>query len=175
MSNILIVYSTVDGHTRHISEHLAGLLRTSGHEAQLLSVVDVSSDELADCDKVIIGASIRYGNYRPELEEFVREKAALLGSKPSAFFSVNLVARKPGRDTPATNPYISKLLNRTTWRPDVIGIFAGKLDYSRYRPIDRYMVRLIMWLMGGPKQTGVVQEYTNWDRVSEFAMQINLL
>ena len=61
-------------------------------------------------------------------------------SKSNAFFSVNVVARKPEKSDPETNPYLQKFLRQIAWRPGRPAVFAGKLDYPRYRAFDRFMI-----------------------------------
>ncbi|HET7649078.1 MAG TPA: menaquinone-dependent protoporphyrinogen IX dehydrogenase [Gammaproteobacteria bacterium] len=172
MTRILIAYSTVDGHTRAISEVLANHLNAAGHQATVIGVPDLDAAALDSFDKVVVGASIRYGKYRPDLEAFVVNCAAQLNRRPSAFFTVNLVARKPGRDTPETNPYVGKILRKTAWQPKAIAVFAGKLDYPRYRLPDRLIIQFIMWLTGGPTNSTTVQDFTEWASVQEFARRI---
>ncbi|MDX1683233.1 MAG: flavodoxin domain-containing protein, partial [Phycisphaeraceae bacterium] len=99
MPSTLLVYSTVDGHTRSICDHIASRLVDAGHDVSITPVEACDPGALASVDRVVVGASIRYGKYRPELVKFVRERADDLNARPSAFFTVNLVARKPGRDT----------------------------------------------------------------------------
>ena len=172
MARILIVYSTVDGHTRSISEFVATRLRDAHQQAELLSVDEVPARLPESFDTLVVGASIRYGNYRPALLAFTQRHSGYLNSRPSAFFSVNLVARKPGRDTPASNPYVRKLLSHTSWRPTEVAVFAGKLDYPRYRLVDRWIIRLIMWLTGGPTAPATVRDFTDWRKVEAFAARI---
>ena len=47
-------------------------------------------------------------------------------------------------------PYIKKFLKRTSWKPKVLGVFAGKIDYPKYNFFDKQMIRLIMWITKGP-------------------------
>lgn len=172
MAATLLVYSTVDGQTRRISERIAERLAAAGRETVITPVETCGADTLASADRVVVGASIRYGKYRPNLLAFVRERADELNRRPSAFFTVNLVARKPGRDTPETNPYVAKLLDETSWRPGQIGIFAGKLDYPRYGWRDRQIIRLIMWMTGGPTDPRSSHDFTDWARVDAFADRV---
>lgn len=172
MANILIVYSTVDGHTYSISRHIAGQLLAGGDHVKLTSIDQLPITALNDCDKIVIGASVRYGHYRPELVSFLKEHAVILSGKSSAFFTVNLVARKPGRDTPESNPYVHKLLRQTLWQPTEVAVFAGKLEYPRYGFFDRWVIRLIMWLTGGPTDFATVLDYTDWKKVEAFAALI---
>lgn len=172
MARILIVYSTVDGQTREICRRLAKQLVDGGSAVTLADIAELDPAKLGAQDKIVVGASIRYGKYRPELVRFVREHASELNAMPSAFFTVNLVARKAGRDTPERNPYVKKLLKETAWRPDEIGVFAGRIDYPRYSWRDRQIIRLIMWLTGGPTDSRTVEEFTDWEKVRAFGDRI---
>lgn len=95
-----------------------------------------------------------------------------LDAKPNAFFSVNIVARKPQKNQPDTNPYLQKFLKGIRWRPKDTDVFAGKLDYPSYRFADRLMIRLIMLITGGPTDPRTVVEFTDWQRVDAFARRV---
>jgi menaquinone-dependent protoporphyrinogen oxidase len=82
------------------------------------------------------------------------------------------VARKPEKRTPETNPYVRKFLDNISWKPSLIGIFAGKIDYPRYAFIDKTMIRFIMWMTGGPTDPTGTFEFTDWNAVDEFGRQI---
>ena len=43
---------------------------------------------------------------------------------------------------------------------------------GKYRFIDKYMIRLIMWITNGPTDISKTYEFTNWDKVEEFAHEI---
>jgi len=96
----------------------------------------------------------------------------LLQAKPSAFFSVNVVARKPNKNTPDTNPYMRKFLSQIAWKPDALAVFAGKIDYSKYRFFDRQMIRFIMYLTHGPTALDTVTDFTDWGNVDRLANNI---
>ena len=171
--HILLVYSTTDGHTRQICQRLKKRLE-SVHNATAVRVTsvalgDVCSGDLPSFDKIVVGASIRYGQHRPELLAFLQQNASLLDARPNAFFTVNLVARKPEKCRPDTNPYMRKLLKRLAWRPRQLAVFAGKVDYPRYGFFDRHMIRFIMWLTHGPTGRNDVIDFTNWTEVDAFA------
>lgn len=173
MARILLAYSTVDGHTRKICEHLRQRLQSDGHAVTLAALGEPMAADLASCDKVVIGASIRYGKHRPAVYEFIRVNQRVLESRPSAFFTVNVVARKPGKDTPDTNPYMKGFRRKTTWRPALLGVFAGKIDYQRYGFLDREVIRFIMWLTRGPTGSHDCVEFTDWAGVDAFARRIS--
>ncbi|MGO3740183.1 menaquinone-dependent protoporphyrinogen IX dehydrogenase [Marinomonas foliarum] len=172
MSNTLLIYSTTDGHTTKISKKMQAIIESQDHSVTLLPVEEVTTDTLTNHDKIVIGASIRYGKHQKIVIDFIEQNKALLESKLSAFFTVNLVARKPEKCQPATNPYIIKLLAQLDWQPTVQGVFAGKLNYQKYGFIDRNMIRFIMWMTKGPTDPSTNMEFTNWNSVEQFAQAV---
>lgn len=172
MARILLVYSTTDGQTLKICQRLRAWIEARAHEVTLVAVEEADGVDLAGCDKIVVGASIRYGRHRARLREFVNAQAAALDRKPNAFFSVNIVARKAQKNRPETNPYLQKFLRQTRWRPKLLDVFAGRLDYPRYGFVDRQMIRLIMWLTDGPTDPRAVVEFTDWQRVEDFARRV---
>lgn len=172
MKRILVAYSTTDGHTRRICERVRGVLEDGGHRVTVLPVgVDLDS-QLAGFETVVLGASIRYGRHRPAVHAFVRRNAEILNHKASAFFSVNLTARKPEKRRPEANPYLGKFLRKINWQPALVAVFAGKLDYPKYGCLDRNIIRLIMSITGGPTDPQTVQEFTDWEQVKVFARRV---
>lgn len=168
MANILITYSTTDGHTRSICERLKRVIEEQNHSVVVSWMSDDPDVDLRPYDKIIVGASIRYGKHQPQVFEFIEKNQATLEGKPSAFFSVNVVARKPEKNTPETNPYLQKFLGKIAWQPQHLAVFAGRLDYPTYSYFDRQMIRLIMWMTKGPTAPDTVVEFTDWDKVDEF-------
>jgi menaquinone-dependent protoporphyrinogen oxidase len=172
MAAILIVYSTTDGHTRRICERLRTVIEERGHRVTLTPIGAVTSGELPSFDKIVVGASIRYGKHSPSVYEFVAAHQDVLDSKPNAFFSVNIVARKAQKNTPQTNPYVLKFLRQIAWKPRRVAVFAGKLDYPRYGFVDRMMIRFIMFLTKGPTDPKTVVEFTDWQQVEAFGREV---
>ena len=172
MNKVLIVYATTDGHTRKICERLQQVIEGKGSQVQLLQI-DEPHPDLTQFDKIVVGASIRYGKHSKLIYSFVKENQQLLDSKPNAFFSVNVVARKPEKNQPDTNPYLKKFLGQIEWQPKQLAVFGGTLDYPRCRYLDRQMIRLIMWMTKGPTAPDTVVDYTDWDQVEAFGQRIN--
>ncbi|GIU39200.1 menaquinone-dependent protoporphyrinogen IX dehydrogenase [Shewanella colwelliana] len=168
MSRTLIIYSTVDGQTKAICDQIQAICKTESNIVTMISLEEAQSVNLSYYDKVLIGASIRYGKHRPELFQYVNRHRAVLNSKKNAFFTVNVVARKPEKNTPETNPYMKKFIQLSLWQPQQLGVFAGKIDYPKYRFFDKFMIRFIMWITKGPTDTSGTYEFTDWDKVQEF-------
>jgi len=168
MPEILIIYSTTDGHTLEICQRLQRLIEQQGQQVTLASVDEAPDMQLESFDKIVIGASIRYGKHHKRVYDFIKSNQQILDSKPNAFFSVNVVARKPEKNQPETNPYLQKFLRQISWQPKQLAVFAGKIDYSQYRFRDRQMIRLIMWITKGPTDPETVIEFTDWEQVETF-------
>ena len=168
MQKAVIIYSTTDGQTKRICEFLKQKLEAKIN-IDLFSIEDVDQAELNFYDNIIIGASIRYGKHSPKLYKFIEKNIDVLKAKFTAFFTVNVVARKEGKNTPDTNPYMKKFLQLTNWQPNLLGVFAGKIDYPSYKFTDKQMIRLIMFITKGPTDTSGSFEFTNWKSVEEFS------
>ena len=170
MSNVLIVYSSTDGHTKIICQRITNFLNED-NLVKLIPLEDAKKIDLSNFEKIIIGASIRYGKHSKELYKFVNLNKNILDQKKSAFFSVNVVARKPEKNTAETNPYINKFLKISKWKPDIIKVFAGKVDYPSYNFFDKYVIKFIMFITKGPTDTSRSYEFTDWSKVDEFSKQ----
>ena len=172
MARVLIVYSTVDGHTLRICERLRAVIEREPHRVHVAPVSETADADLESFDKIVIGASIRYGKHSPLVFEFIRRNQRALDARPNAFFSVNVVARKPEKNRPETNPYVKKFLKQTAWKPRHLDVFAGRIDYPSYGFADRMVIRFIMWITNGPTDPKSVVEFTDWHRVEAFGSVI---
>ncbi|WP_025733348.1 menaquinone-dependent protoporphyrinogen IX dehydrogenase [Carnimonas nigrificans] len=167
----LLLYSTTDGHTRRIVEVIAESLAAQGVESD---VVDINSGEPPSPERytaVLIGASIRYGKFKPTVARYASTYAEQLNQKISAFVAVNLTARKEEKRSPTTNAYTHKFLEATPWQPGHCEVVAGALRYPRYRLFDRLMIQLIMKMTGGETDPSKEIDYTDWERVSAFGRE----
>ncbi len=175
MARICIVYSTNDGHTLEICRRIQQILEGDSHRVELIAVEATAGADWARFDKIVIGARIRYGKHHPQVVHLIETCAARWQRIPTAFFSVNLVARKAGKNTAETNPYVRKLLRLTGWQPTATAVFAGKLDYKRYGFGDRHIIRFIMWLTRGPTAPDACVDFTDWQAVEAFARRVSAM
>lgn len=168
----VIIYSSVDGQTLKICNKLRDEFLQNYQNVELISIDDFNED-ITNYDRLIIGASIRYGVHNKKIIDFINTNKKQLDSIKTAFFSVNLVARKSEKNTPGTNPYMINFFKTIDWTPNIVEVFAGKLDYKKYSFFDRVMIQFIMWMTKGPTNTSKEIEYTNWDKVKEFGIRLS--
>lgn len=164
----IFIYSSSNGQSLKICEAL-----NKNKESLIIDMDMLKTTKLDNFDQIVIGASVKYGDHNKEVYEFVKKNRVLLEKKKTVFFSVNATARKSEKNTPKTNPYIIKFLKKTNWTPDHIGVFAGKIDFPNYNFIEKYIIKLIMWITNGPTDTSKTFEFTNWEDVKKFSEEIN--
>lgn len=171
--NILILYSSTDGHTKKISMFIHDIIY-KGNNVQIYNINNFvqSENDLSKYDFVLIGASIRYGTYRKNFLKFLNRNYKELNKIKSAFFSVNIVARKKDKNSVNNNPYIKKFYKLSKWQPSMIDVFAGKLNYPNYNFLNKNIIRFIMYITKGPTETNEIIEFTNWKKVRNFANKI---
>ena len=85
MSKFLIIYSTTDGHTKKICQRIKNFLNV-GNLVELLSLEDSKKVNLSNFEKIIIGASIRYGKHSKELYKFINLNKNILDQKKTLSF-----------------------------------------------------------------------------------------
>tara|TARA_X000000368_G_scaffold207062_1_gene163465 strand:- start:180 stop:698 length:519 start_codon:yes stop_codon:yes gene_type:complete len=171
MKKALIIYSTIDGQTKNICTKLREYSEKK-NSIDLFSINETEKIDLLSYKKIVLGASIRYGKHNQKVFEFVKNYKDILDKKETAFFTVNVVARKKEKNTPETNPYMKKFLDLSGWKPDKLGVFAGKIDYPKYGFFDKQMIRLIMFITKGPTDTSQTYEFTDWEKVREFSKEL---
>jgi menaquinone-dependent protoporphyrinogen oxidase len=171
---MLLYYATRDGQARRIAMRIAETLGDRKIESLPRDLADSlpTTEELSAAPLVVLIASVRYGRHLKEAEQLLSLYDGLTAPPPLALASVNLTARKSGKDTAEGNAYLRKWIARHRCRPIIAAAFAGRLDYPRYDWLDKQMIRLIMKITGGPTDPQTQVEFTSWDAVERFATMI---
>jgi menaquinone-dependent protoporphyrinogen oxidase len=170
-----LLYATRDGQSRRIAERIAKGLAAHGIPAlpyDLASACPALS-RVAAARLVVVVAAVRYGKPLPEAEQFLASYRTLREPPALVLLSVDLTARKPGRDTVEGNAYLRKSIARHGLAPALALAIAGRLDYSRYGWLDRQVIRFIMRLTGGPTDLKTCIDYTPWDVVDDVTLRIS--
>ncbi len=173
---IAIYFASHDGQTRKIVDRLAEHL---GGRGVGVTIADLSTGAPpvidAEADLVLLASAIRYGFHLRAARRFLARLRTEVPEQRIAVISVNLTARKPGRQTAEGNVYLRNWLKRTGLRPALAAAVAGRLDYPAYRWFDRMMIQAIMTISGGPTAPSTVIEYTDWAAVEELSERLAAL
>ena len=158
LSSLLVLYASVEGHTGHIAHRLAAVLRGCGHSVDVLPARGKA--DFSRYAGVIVGASVHYGHHPAWLARLMRAHLDRLRERKTAFFSVSLGA-KPR--------YAAKFLRKARWQPRITAVFCGALQYSKYGPVKRAVVRTLAAIAGHDTDTSRDYDYTDWRAVDAFA------
>ncbi|WP_417697402.1 menaquinone-dependent protoporphyrinogen IX dehydrogenase [Psychromonas sp.] len=171
-ANTLILYSSVDGQTLKIINRIKQSIEG---EVTVINVDDKLEIDFTLYNKVLVGASIRYGNFRKNMINFVNQHKQQLDALQNAFFVVCLTARKPEKAVPENNAYMKKFEQLSVWQPQHKAVFAGALLYSRYNWWQTLLIQLIMKMTGGSTDKTQDMELTDWQKVEQFGEHFNRL
>jgi menaquinone-dependent protoporphyrinogen oxidase len=162
MNKILVTYATRAGSTAEVASIVAEVLRAAGATVDVKFVTAVH--EVQGYDAVVVGSAIRMGHWLPEAVAFVQAHREPLSHIPIAYFLVSGLLRN---DTPETRRKVLAFLDpvRKILEPTSIGLFAGKIDYSRMDGFDRSIAEAV-GSSGG--------DWRNWEAIRYWAQGLQL-
>lgn len=79
MAKALVVYYSRTGNTKKVAELIREAVGNSGVDAQLRDVKDVSADELAGFDAIIVGSPTYYGTMAAQIKKLFDDSVKLHG------------------------------------------------------------------------------------------------
>jgi menaquinone-dependent protoporphyrinogen oxidase len=158
---VLIAYASRAGSTAEVAEAIGQVLKDGGIPADVLAAGQVA--DVSIYRAVILGSAIRMGKWLPEATRLVERSQATLAGMPTALFSVCLTMQK---DTPenrrTVEDYMRPVLQKV--RPSNIGLFGGKMDYSRLGFLDRLIVSKMKKVPEG--------DYRDWTAIRTWAVKV---
>ncbi len=149
----LVLYATRAGSTAEVADFIGRKLSEAGWSVDVEGVK--TAGDLRGYQAVVIGSAIRMGSVLPEIQEFVRARREELEGRPVAYFVVCMTMQE---DTPENraeaNGYLDPL--RSEVKPVEVGLFAGKVDYSKLGVGTRLMAKMADLPAG---------DYRNWTAI----------
>lgn len=194
MSNtILVAYTTNAGSTAEVAQAIGEEFTKSGAQVEVHPCADVTS--LDNYEAVVIGAPMILGWHR-EAMDFVQTHQAVLSRKPVAYFLTCLTLtateeqtlndvplyldtqhaktpKKPGKLSftekfGLPESYVGPILgNVPQIKPVSVGLFGGKLDYSKLNLFQMLFVRIIIRHQAG--------DFRHWDAIKAWAASLPAL
>jgi menaquinone-dependent protoporphyrinogen oxidase len=175
MGEVLVFYATTDGQTRRIAEHMAGVLREQGLRSEAIDVTTRAADSVdwSGVQAVALAASVHAGHHQPAAEAFARRHLEELSIRPSLFVSVCLsIGSTIPDDVAAAHRIAAGLPERVGWQPMRVACVAGRLAYTQYGFLKRWMMRRIAAKSGGPTDTTRDYDLTDWQFVRQLALDL---
>ena len=175
MSELPVFFVTTDGQTRRIAEAFARHARTLGVDSH---AIDVTSAEARDFSwararGVVFAAPLRAGAHQREADAFVRRNLAELNARPSLFLSISLsICSKLPHEVDAARAIATTFPVQLGWRAGRVVCVAGRLAYTRYGWLKRFVMRRIAARAGGPTDTSRDHEMTDWNQLRTVASEM---
>lgn len=170
----LILYGTSHGQSAKIAGRIRDQLQREGVPV-LLTRGDALPPGLDpdSYDLILVGASVVLGGHQRYVRRWIQEHVDLLNRVPSAFFSVSGSA---GSDNPeereAARKIMDAFVDELGWRPRTKTTFAGAINYTKYNPLLRWVMKRISRKEGRSTDTSRDHEYTDWAAVEAFGEEV---
>ncbi len=131
MSTVLVAYVTKYGSTREVAEAVAGALRTSGTDADVVAARDV--DDLEGYSAVVLGAPLYFFRLHSDGRHFLSRHKKALASMPVAVFALGPTNDLP-EDFAEARKELDRALGRFGWlSPRSVVVFGGRLEPAELR------------------------------------------
>ena len=161
-AKILVAYATCAGSTAEVANAIGKNLAVSGAMVDVKPIKKVQS--IDGYQGVVLGSAIRFGNLLPEMTDFVYTHKDDLRKVPTAYFIVCFILRENTEENRKTaNAYLDLL--RTEVTPVDVGLFTGKMDYSKLSFWETFIIKYIVKAPEG--------DLRDWNQINTWA--INLL
>ena len=171
MSEILVVYATVEGQSRKIAEHVCDHIGRLCRGARIIDAANLPDDFTLDkYQAIIVVASVHMWRHHQAAIHFVRDHAAALQTRPGALVSVSLHAANlnPG-DLEEARGYVDEFAAATGWIPEAVHYAAGALRFDRYDFFKRWAMRRIAAERGLAADSATEEiEFTDWTALDTF-------
>ena len=168
-TSILLTYHSQEGQTAKVADRIATVLRREGATVEAASTQENPSPE--GFDGIILGDSIHVGRHSRSLRRWITHHTDALDAAPVAVFQVSLTsAQDDPEHRDEAHQLLQRLLDATGLDPDLVGLFAGALAYTRYGWVKRHLMTRIAQAQGDDTDTSVDHEYTDWAAVEQFAI-----
>ncbi len=157
MSKILVTYASKAGSTGEVAEAVAKVFCDAGATVDVRPVKEVR--DLSGYQAVVLGSAIRMGSWLSEATSFVKKHKATLAQMPVAYFQVCAEVKKDTDEArKAAGAYLDPV--RALLEPVGVGVFAGKMDFSKLSWLDRKIAKMVGSVEG---------DWRDWDAIRVWA------
>jgi menaquinone-dependent protoporphyrinogen oxidase len=166
--DILIVYGTIEGHSRKIAEWIADHVKTNGNKSLVIDASELQEKlVVADHDAVIIIAPVHQRAHPEAVLDFIFAHRNSLNANASAFISVSLSAAFDDGQAEARS-YVDHLLESAGWQPAATHLAAGALRYDEYDYFKEQIIRHIVLRGRDAADIKGDHNFTDWKALERF-------
>ncbi len=155
---ILVAYASKAGSTSEVADFIGKTLADKGAVADVKQLKNIR--DITGYQAVVIGSAIRAGRLLPEAVDFVKHYKADLQKTPVAYFIVCMTMKDNTEENrKKADSFLDPLRNEIA--PVSVGLFAGKMDYSKLGFASRSVVKHMVKVPEG--------DFRNWDSIKKWA------
>lgn len=167
MKKVLIAYASMHGSTGEVADALAKDLCAAGASVDIRLAENVK--DLSPYQAVVVGSAIRSDRWLPEANEFVASHRSILSNIPTAYFLTCLTLAKPSAEIRTrVQSFLSPVREEVPEvKPVSTGLFAGVLDYNKYGPAIKAVMKYKMWTKGVEEG-----DHRDWRAIHAWANQL---
>ena len=154
-ARVLVAYASKYGSTQDIAEAIGRSLREEGLAVDVARCKDVR--DLAPYTAVVVGSAVYVGRWRREAADFLRQAEPQLAKVPVWLFSSGPTGEGEAEELMHGWHFPSALQSvADRIGPRDIAVFHGKLDRSRLKAFDAFIVRNVKAPLGDFRDLDVV-------------------
>ncbi len=158
---VLVAYATRAGSTAEVAQAVAETLREAGLDVDLRRAREVA--DVSPYRAVVLGAPIHAFRWMPEAMRFLRRHREALSHIPVAYFAVCITLME---DTEENCRLVESWMEpaRALLEPVRLGLFAGKMDYSRLSLLERFIIQRMIKVPEG--------DHRDWEAIRAWAREV---
>jgi menaquinone-dependent protoporphyrinogen oxidase len=169
---ILVMYETVEGHTKKLAETIAKWLEEVGLKVMLTSASQIGFCDPGEFDGAILCAPIHMAQYPQAFVDYINDWRDGLEAIPTALVTVSLgIASQFPDERAEVELFPRQLQDDTGWKANIEHNAAGALKFREYDFFKRWIMRRISEKEGGPVDTSKDHELTDWSALKEFTLK----
>jgi menaquinone-dependent protoporphyrinogen oxidase len=177
MYDVAVFYATTEGHTRRIGERLVRVLREHGLSSEVFEISSAGAQgfDWSRAQAAVLAASLHMGKHQAAAGAFARARRAELSAIPSLFVSVSLSAvSKNESERQAARRIADQFVAAAGWEPWRVATVGGRLAYTQYGFLTRWLMKQISKKEGGPTDTSRDHDLTDWPAVEALGRDLAL-
>jgi len=178
---ILISYGTRYGDTEGVAGKIAELARENGLQAEVYNLKDLPNDKIPDFsnyDGILIGSSIRIGQWTKGVKKFVGNNKDQLNSfkGKKGFYVCSAYAADPDSYDRVKVEYTKDACEKLgVEKLDLYDAFGGLMDFSetsRMGWLDKKLLKVAAKVASGEKaEDDSYSDLRDWEQIENFALE----
>lgn len=180
---VLIFYGTRYGATEGVAGRMAEIFRENGNQAEVFNLKDLPHDRIPDFstyDGIMIGSSIKIGQWTKGVKKFVGQKAEDLNRFKGklGFYVCSGYASNPETYEKVKVEYTTEACQKLGVKKlDMYDAFGGLMDFSetsRMGWLEKRILKMVGQATTGEKaEDNSYNDLRDWDQIEKFTLEFN--